>query len=367
MRWGELRRWIRVDRRIWERPLPLFSLTFLEGDDGRDMLIDGITGWYTSVQDDIGRHLRDVGNPTISEDLGFRILRGKMSILPAIGLPLLVLFVMAESGWASWLIRLLPPWLYALCSLVVFSGALFLIPLAYWLATKPLALNRALGLENRWPLIIGAIGLGAIAFSLLSDSETFVQSRALYVGLLLWGAYIAADAAATLWAPKNPARTIIIVAALALAGYIAWPRAWQIYYTTLSQVASQALGNAPPSGVAPGVLAPGSPADQAVQAGNVIAQEAQYSPEQKAQAAINSARAYYAVGDYRSAVAAYDDALSIYNELLPAKSESISEEIAVALVGRARSLQKLGSSRWEQDLRLACQYDSSVAEECAGQ
>jgi tetratricopeptide (TPR) repeat protein len=366
MRWSEIQRWIRVDRRIWERPLPLFSLTFLEAADGRDMLIDGITGWYTSVQDDIGQHLGDAGNPTKSEDLGFRVLRSKMSILPAIGLPLLILFVLAESGAARWLIRLLPPQVYAVCSLIVFSGALFLIPLAYWLAAKPLALNRALGLENGWPLIIGAIGLGAIGFSLLGNSGTFMQSRALYVGLLLWGTYIAADAATTLWAPKNPARTIIVVAALALAGYVAWPRTWQIYYTTLSQVAAQAADEQATGATPPGALAPGSAAAQAVQAGDVIAQEEQYSPEQKAQAALNSAKAYYKVGDYRGAVAAYDEALSIYNQLSPAKSESIRQEIAVALAGRARSLQKLGSSQWEQDLELACQYDSSVAEECRG-
>jgi tetratricopeptide (TPR) repeat protein len=288
-----------------------------------------------------------------------------MSILVAIGLPLLVLFVMAESGWANWLVQLLPPAVYAICSLVVFSGALFLIPLAYWLATRPLRLIRALGLKNRWPLLIGAAGLGAIGFFFLSEDGTFQQSRALFVGLLLWGAYIVADAAATLLRLKTAARALVIVVAMILAAWVAWPRTWRIYYTTLNQVATQASG-APDSAAAPGGLPANSSADQAVSAGNVIASEPQYSPEQKAQAAINNATVYYNAGDYRSAVAAYDSALAIYNQLLPTKSESIREGVAVALVGRARSLQKLGSSQWQQDLSLACQYDPSVAVECEG-
>src|SRR5262249_12084854 len=140
--WAEIRRWIRVDRRLWERPLPLVSMTFLEANDERDQCIDGITGWYTSVQADIEQHTRAAGNPIPSEDLGFSILRGRMSLLVALGAPLLVLFLAAESGWANWLLRLLPPEIYALCSLVVFSGVLLLIPLAYWLVTRPLALRR---------------------------------------------------------------------------------------------------------------------------------------------------------------------------------------------------------------------------------
>jgi tetratricopeptide (TPR) repeat protein len=351
MRWSEIQRWIRVDNRIWRRPLPLFSLTFLEAADGRDLQIDGITGWYTSVQDDIGQHLAERNNPTVSESLGFNILRSRMSLLWAIGLPLLTLFVMAESGWANWLTQLLPPPIYAVCSLLVFSGVLFLLPLAYWLATRPLGLIRELGLKNRWPLIIGTAGLGAIGLFLLSDGETFQQSRALFVGLLLWGAYILADAATTYWGLKNITRTMIIVAAIMLAALTAWPRTRRIYYSTVSQVATQAPSNS---------------ADQAVSAGNVIANEPQYTTEEKAQGALNSAIALYNSGDYLRAVEQYDRALSIYNQLLPTTSEDVRKGIAVALVGRARSLQKLGSNQWEQDLRLACQYDLSVAVECGG-
>ncbi len=131
-----------------------------------------------------------------------------------IGLPLLLLFIIAESGWANWLILFLPPPIYAVCSLVIFSGALLLIPLAYWLATKPLALQRAIGLQDRWPQFIALLGLGAIVLYFLSSGDGFQQSRALYVGLLVWGAYLVVDAITTLLAPQNHrARAISMIVA----------------------------------------------------------------------------------------------------------------------------------------------------------
>jgi tetratricopeptide (TPR) repeat protein len=362
IRWAEVRRWIRVDRRIWERPLLLFSVTFLEATDGRDLRIDGITGWYTSMQDDIGQHLRTAGNPTKSRDIGMTILRGRMSLLPAIGLPLLLLFIAAESRWADWLVYLLPPPLYAVCSLLAFSGALLLIPLAHWLS-QPLALQRAIGVQDRWPQIVGVIGLGAIGLYLLSSGDGFQQSRALYVGLLFWGAYLVADAATTLLAPRNhTARTIGIVAALGVALLIAAPRIGTIYYTTLSQSASRRALEEPAPGAAPGAAS--SSADQAVHAGDVIVQDQQFSADQKAQASINQGQAYYAVHKYKEAAQAYDQALQIYRQM-PEDSEEARQGIAVALAGRARAYQMLGDPRWSQDLDEACSYSSSIAPDCA--
>jgi tetratricopeptide (TPR) repeat protein len=369
LRWDSIQRWIRVDRRLWVRPLPLFSATFLEAADGHDLRIDGITGWYTSVQDDIGRHLRDVGNKTTSEDLGFGVLRSRMGLLPAIGLPLLVLFLAAESGWANWLIRLLPPDVYAVGSLIVFSGALFLIPLAYWLATRPLELDRTLGLRGRWPLIIGAVGLGASALYPLSAGAALQEARSLYIGLLLWGVYVVADVLRTLLLPRHRlAGAIIVVVALALAATICAPRVVTLYNATIGKIASRrALLEGQPS-IVGGGAAPAASAQQAVDAAETIVQQPQSGPEQKAQAAqayINQGKAYYAVEDYTRALQAYNDALRLYSEL-PQDSNDIRQAIAVALAGRARSLQKLGRE-WEAELQRACEYNPGVAEECPQQ
>jgi tetratricopeptide (TPR) repeat protein len=372
LRWTEIRRWIRVDRRLWERPIPLFSMTFLESADDRDLRIDGITGWYTSVQDDIGQHLREAGKSMASEDLGFRVLRSKMSVLPLIGLPLLVLFLAAESGWADWLVRLLPPPVYAFLAFVVFSGALILIALAYWLATKPLMLHRTVGLKDRWPLIIGTVGLGAIVVYFLARGATFQQTRSLYIGLLVWGAYIVADAATTLLAPRSRSvRLIVIVAAVAVAVAIAFPRIEAVYTETLSQVAARRalLLNESQSSGAPVVGSPntGDSAAQAVESGDIIANAPQYSPDQKAQAYVNKGQAYYSVGDYANAAQAYRAALEIYAGLQDTQSESVRKGTAVALTGYARSLQKLGDRDWVRWLAQACAFDPSVAVECSNQ
>jgi hypothetical protein len=371
LRWDELRRWIRVDRRLWERPIPLFSMTFLESADGRDLQIDGITGWYTSVQDDIGQRLREAGNAVTSEDLGFRVLRSKMSLLLLIGLPLLVLFLTAESGWADWLVRLLPPPVYAFSAFVVFSGALLLIALAYWLATKPLQLHRAVGLKDRWPQIIGVVGLGAILLYFLSGGATFQQTRSLYIGLLVWGAYIVADAATTLFAPHNRSvRLIAIIGAVAVAVTITYPRIEAVYTEILNQVAARrALLNESQSTGAPTVGSPdtGNSAAQAVESGDIIANAPQYSPDQKAQAYVNKGQAYYSVGDYRNAADAYRTALEMYVSLQETKSESVRRGTAVALTGYARSLQKLGDPDWGRWLAQACAFDPSVAVECSNQ
>jgi tetratricopeptide (TPR) repeat protein len=329
-------------------------------------------GWYTSVQDDIGQHLRQAGSLIKSEDLGFRVLRSKMSVLPLIGLPLLVLFLAAESGWADWLVRLLPPPVYAVLAFVVFSGALILIALAYWLATKPLALHRAIGLKDRWPQFIGAAGLGAIVLYILAGGATFQQTRSLYIGLLVWGVYIVADAATTLLAPRNrTVRLAVIVLAVAVALAVAFPRIEAIYTEVLNQVAARRallLNEAQPAG-APAAGSPdtGSSAAQAVESGDIIANAPQFTPEQKAQAYINNGKAYYAVDDYRRAAQAYREALEIYSGLQTADSESVRQETAVALAGYARSLQKLGDREWLRWLTQACALDPGVAAECSSQ
>src|SRR5262249_45298800 len=55
--WEDIWRWLRFDQQLWARPLPLFSGTLLAADDERRLRIEAITGWYTSLQEDIGQHL----------------------------------------------------------------------------------------------------------------------------------------------------------------------------------------------------------------------------------------------------------------------------------------------------------------------
>jgi tetratricopeptide (TPR) repeat protein len=141
-----------------------------------------------------------------------------------------------------------------------------------------------------------------------------------------------------------------------------------LYNATIGKIASRrALLEGQPS-IVGGGAAPAASAQQAVDAAETIVQQPQSGPEQKAQAAqayINQGKAYYAVEDYTRALQAYNDALRLYSEL-PQDSNDIRQAIAVALAGRARSLQKLGRE-WEAELQRACEYNPGVAEECPQQ
>jgi tetratricopeptide (TPR) repeat protein len=365
IRWSEVRRWLSVDRRIWHRPLPLFSKTYLEANDGRDLLIDGITGWYLSLQEDIGDHLRQTENPISLEDRGFTLLQSRMAILVILGGPLLILFTAAEGGSANWLLRLLTPQLYTIAAIITYSGALMLIPIANWLGTKPLSLYRSIGLQDRWPYYAAALGIGAILLFFLNPSDGFQQSRALYVGLLFWGLYMLTESLVTLFAPKRRGlRLVSLAAALLIALLISFPRLSNIYFTTLSQSAARYAALQSTAGTAQ----PGPPVynglDQVINAGRVIAASPDYSMSQRAQALINEGKAYYAVGDYNKAIEAYTKAIRLYETM--ASSQERDEGLTVALVGRARAYkasQQDNNQMWD-DLREACTYAPNVVPEC---
>ena len=114
------------------------------------MWIEAIIGWYTSLQEDIGQRLGAAGSKTASEARGLRILRSPSGLLLLTGLGLLLLFIGGQNKWAEWLFAL-PPSVYAALALLAFSGALILIPIAYWMATRPLSWVRQYEWGGRWP------------------------------------------------------------------------------------------------------------------------------------------------------------------------------------------------------------------------
>jgi hypothetical protein len=210
--WGGVRRWLGLDRRIWSRPLPLYSRSFLEDARGADLRIDGITGWYTSVQRDISQRLARLGLPVQRLDLGYTLLRSKSGLAAALGCVLLVLYAAAENN-ALPLLQLLGPPLYTLFGVVASSGVLILWPIAYWLARRPLMLSRELELDERLPYLIAALGLLPIIAFVVSGGRA-IPVVALNYSLLVWGVYMVAEAAVTLLIPR---RTLLRRALVTLA------------------------------------------------------------------------------------------------------------------------------------------------------
>jgi tetratricopeptide (TPR) repeat protein len=335
MPWPSIRRWLTLDRRIWDRPLPLYSRTFLEDQEAYDLGIDGITGWYTYVQEDISRRLVAVGSKVRCEELGYSLLRSGQGLSVIIGLLLLPFVTAIENGWIK-LPTFLPTVFYGALHTLAFSGVLILIPLAYWLAYRPLKLQRALRLHERWPLVIGGLGLLAVLGYLAGGPSSITE---LNMALFIWGVYLMSEALLALWRNANLGlrrvlRIGVVVLALAFIARPAYVRFQTIVAQTATQQASDAyiLGGGPNTASA-GAAAQASDAAQLAQqnggdlfttnmlqgysalfAGDNIAAiegflraaETAETPTQQALAFYNLFLAYEKVGDTRRAQAAYD-------------------------------------------------------------
>ena len=239
--WAAVGRWLALDRCIWERPMPLYSRTFLEDTAGRDLAIDGITGWYSDVQTDIDHRLAVAGSAVQRRDLGYHLLQSKSGALVATHLGLLLLVAMFENQWLS-----LPIWfpagLYALVSFITMSGALLLAPLAHWLASRPLKLRRALLLNESWPSLLIVIGALPILLYLASGGRA-LSIDALNYSTFVWGVYVLSEALAARYLPpqRRLRPPLVAVATLLALLVVARPAyasyRWQVSYTSKSQVA----------------------------------------------------------------------------------------------------------------------------------
>lgn len=212
--WASVRRWLALDRCLWDRPLSLYSRTYLEDEAGRDLPIDGITGWYSELQTDIGRRLSAAGADVPRRNLGYSLLRSWAGLSAAVGGVLLVLVTWSNNEWVNFG-GLFPPPVAAALWFLGLSGALILVPVAYWLANRPLKLQRALLLNERWPLFLAVIG-GLAAGAYLLFRGRLIPVEALNYGTFVWGAYVLSEAMAAMLAPGRRAIRVGAVSAVTL-------------------------------------------------------------------------------------------------------------------------------------------------------
>lgn len=245
--WTDVHLWLALDRCIWDRPLALYSRTYLEDNAGRDLPIDGITGWYGAVQTDIAQRLAASNVQVERRDLGFSMLRSPFGLLALSGILMLLIVALTENGWLP-LNRMLPPAVYAVLSFTALSGVLLLIPLAYWIANRPLKLQRALMLNDRWPLIIGVFGALPVALYLLSGGRA-LGVQPLNHSTFVWGVYVLAEALVVgIFPNRRQLRLPIVISATLLAVLIAGLPAYGSYQWLVAYTAKgQALISAEPT------------------------------------------------------------------------------------------------------------------------
>lgn len=214
--WTNVRQWYSLDRCIWERPLPLYSRTFLEDAEGFDLRIDGITGWYGDLQNDIALRLNQTNSEVQRIDLGYTLLRSKSGAATVLGSLLWLVFTWSANGWVP-LLNFLPPTLYTLLHMFALSSTLLLVPAAYWLATRPLKLQRALELDDRWPYLVAILGALPVIIYVLGRGEA-LPIRILNVSTFVWGCYMLIEALVALIIPaRRQLRRFIVVLVLLLS------------------------------------------------------------------------------------------------------------------------------------------------------
>ncbi len=217
--WATVRRWLSLDRCLWKRPLALHSRTVLEGAPGQALAIEGLTGWYSQLQQDIERRLGLAGSPPVEHrQLGASLLRSPVGILIALGVALLLLVTWTTNGWLQLSPAFAPPIAAALWFLAL-SGSLILAPIAVWLAARPGTLG-ATQPGWRWPLLTGVLGAGTVMLAGLAGGG-LIRVEALRYTLVVWGAAVLADVlVATLLPGRRMLRLVAVAAVVALS--LAW-------------------------------------------------------------------------------------------------------------------------------------------------
>lgn len=342
--WPSVRRWLALDRCLWDRPLPLYSSTFLEDAQGRDLPIDGITGWYGELQEDIGRRLAAAGQAVERRNLGYTLLKSRSGAAAALGTALLPIFTAVENGWLP-IKGLIPATLYALLAYIVFSGVLILVPLAYWVANRPLKLQRALRLNTRWPIVQAGIGGLMVLLYLLGGGQA-LPIDALNYSTFVWGVYVLAEALVALLLAQRPQlRLPVVVGSTLLALLIvALPASANFGWVVANATRAQVVESADAGALPPGAIT-STPAD-CVSAVNAQA------------IGVDAAAAYLLQGDCYAADGQWEQAAELYWQAAQSAAPGSGEQ-ALAYHNLWRTAREAGDERTAAEARR--RYDEICA------
>ncbi len=189
IKWPEVTEIITADRRVWKRPLMVFSRSFVRSTKQRLLRVDGITGWYNTLIYLIEKRASDAGAQINYLSADISLLRSAWGVVIGLGAALLMLMITSVNGWIPNIAQFLPATLYSIIQLISFSGVLLIGPTIFWTVIRPLRLDNEFALDERLPRLAAIIGLIVIILFAITDGA-IVRVPIFSVSLFIAGVYV---------------------------------------------------------------------------------------------------------------------------------------------------------------------------------
>jgi hypothetical protein len=210
IKWSEITAIVTADRKLWIRPLPVFSRTLIEAKNQPLLRVEGIISWYNTACTIIQKRTQASGAAFSAIDFSFSLLRSWNGVLLTIGATLLAMMVASINHWIPDLAALLPPAVFAVLQLLAYSGVLMIGPMLYWMVIRPLRLRHEFALDRRIPKIIAGVGL-AIVLLFIVTNGSLVRVPILSITLFLAGVFLISETSYQLSVQKRQGRSMLIV------------------------------------------------------------------------------------------------------------------------------------------------------------
>lgn len=210
IRWADITAIVSADRKLWDRPLPVFSRTIIESNTQPILRIDGITSWYNTMSRIIRQRTRAAGANVKEHNLDFSLLHSWNGVLISIGLVLLSLMIASTNRWIPNLAEVLPATVFAVLQLLAYSGILLIIPILYWTVIRGLRLQREFGFNERFPVFIAALGFAIVLLFILTNGM-LVRVPIFSISLFLTGLFLLTETSYQLSVRRGHPRALLLV------------------------------------------------------------------------------------------------------------------------------------------------------------
>ncbi|MBA3470678.1 MAG: hypothetical protein H0T53_13655 [Herpetosiphonaceae bacterium] len=210
IKWSDITTIATADRKLWIRPLPVFSRSIIESKNQPVLRVEGIISWYNTACRIIQERTQAAGAAFSNVDLSFSLLRSRSGIVLITGATLLAVMVASINQWVPDLAALLPASVFAALQLLAYSGVLMIGPMLFWLVIRPLRLRHEFALDRRIPKIIAGVGL-AIVLLFIVTNGSIVRVPILSITLFLAGLFLVTETGYQLSVQERQGRRTLVM------------------------------------------------------------------------------------------------------------------------------------------------------------